>query len=140
MYFGERMQVRFAALSTISLAAAMTLVGVCAQAAEVIALKSGETAEIGNLFWVANCRSLLKGPMTVEVLEGPSDVTASVREQKIVPHAQNCAKPVVGGVLLLTAPKEIKERKQAKLILRVKYPTVDGERQKGHDIDLTLVP
>jgi hypothetical protein len=134
------MRVKFAALSTIGLAIAMTFTSIYARAAEVIALKSGETAEIGNLFWVANCRSLLNGPMTVEVLEGPPDVTASIKDQKIVPHAQNCAKPVAGGVLLLTAPKEVKERKQAKLILRVKYPTVDGERQKGHDIDLTLVP
>lgn len=134
------MQVKFVALLTIGLAAATTFTSAFAHAAETIALKSGETAEIGNLFWVANCRSLLKGPMTVEVLDGPTDVTASIREQQIVPHIQNCAKPVAGGVLLLTAPKEIKERRQVKLILRVKYPTVDGERQKGHDIDLTLVP
>ena len=118
----------------------MTFTGVSAQAADVIALKSGETAEIANLFWVAACRSLLKGPMTVEVLEGPPGVTASIREQKIVPHAANCAKPVAGGILLLTAPAEIKQRAEAKVVLRVKYPTVDGERQKGHNIDLTLVP
>jgi hypothetical protein len=134
------MQVKFVALSTIGLAAAMAFTSLPARSADVIALTSGETAEIGNLFWAVNCRSLLKGPMTVEVLEGPSGVTASIREQQIVPHIQNCAKPVAGGVLLLTAPKEIKERTQAKLILRVKYPTVDGERQKGHDIDLTLIP
>jgi|HubBroStandDraft_2_1064218.scaffolds.fasta_scaffold716286_1 hypothetical protein len=134
------MQFKSAVLSAISVAVAMVFMGVSAQAAEVFALKSGETAEIVNLWWVANCRSLLKGPMTVEILEGPPGVTASIREQKIVPHTQNCAKPVEGGVLLLTAPTEIKERTQAKLILRVKYPTADGERQKGHDIDLTLVP
>lgn len=134
------MQVKFAALSGISLAAALAFAGVSAKAAEVIALKSGETAEIGNLFWVVNCRSVLKGPMTVEILEGPSNVTASIREQKIVPHIQNCSKPVAGGILLLTAAKEIKERTQAKLILRVKYPTVDGERQRAHDIDLILLP
>jgi len=124
----------------LNVAAAIAFAGASAQAAEVIALKSGETAEIGNLFWVANCRSLLKGPMTVDILEGPSDVTASIREQKIVPHKLNCAKPVEGGVLLLTAPKEVKARIQAKLILRVKYPTVDGVRQNSRDIDLTLVP
>ena len=73
-------------------------------------------------------------------MQGPPEVTASIREQKVIPHIQNCAKQVDGGILLLTAPKEIKERKQAKVILRVKYPTVDGERQKSHDIDLTLVP
>lgn len=123
----------------LNLAAAIAFAGVSAQGAEVMALKSGETAEIGNLWWIANCRSLLKGPMTVEVLEGPSEVTASIREQDVVPHSQNCAKPVQGGVLLLTA-KEVKTRTQAKLILRVKYPTVDGERQKSRDIDLTLLP
>ena len=89
------MQAKFAALLTIGLTAAMTFTSAFAHAAETIALKSGETAEIGNLFWVANCRSLLKGPMTVEVLDGPADVTASIREQQIVPHIQNCAKPVV---------------------------------------------
>jgi hypothetical protein len=134
------MQSRFAALSAISLAVTTAFTGVPAQAAEVVALKSGETVELGNEFFAVNCRSLLKGPITVEVLEGPSDVTASIREQKIIPHIQNCAKPVEGGVLLLTAPKEIKARTQAKLILRVKYPTVDGERQKSRDIDLTLLP
>jgi hypothetical protein len=121
-------------------AAASASLGIAAQVADVIALKSGETAEIGNVFWVANCRSLLKGAMSVEILEGPPDVTASIRDQKIVPHKYNCAKPVDGGVLLLTAPKEIKTRTQAKVTLRVKYPTVDGERQNSRNIDLTLVP
>jgi hypothetical protein len=125
---------------TVNLVAAMAFADISAQAAEVIALKSGETASIANLFWVANCRSLLKGPMTVEVLEGPQEVAASIKEQKIVPHIQNCAKPVDGGVLQLIAAKDLKARVQAKLVLRVKYPTVDGERQKGHDIDLTIVP
>ena len=134
------MQFKFAALSATSVAVALAFTIVFAQATEVVAMKSGETIELGNLFFVVNCRSLLKGSMTVEVLEGPSDVTASIREQKIVPHIQNCAKPVAGGVLLLTAAKEIKERKQAKLILRVKYPVVDGERQQSRDIDLTIVP
>jgi hypothetical protein len=77
------MQSRFAALSAISLAVATAFTGVSAQAAEVVALKSGETVELGNVFFAVNCRSLLKGPITVEVLDGPSDVTASIREQKI---------------------------------------------------------
>jgi hypothetical protein len=134
------MQVKFAGLPAIGLVVAMAFTGISARAAEVVAIKAGETIELGNLFFVVNCRSLLKGPMTVEILEGPPDVTASIREQQIVPHMQNCAKPVAGGILLLTAAKEIKARTQAKLILRVKYPTVDGERQKSRDIDLTMLP
>jgi hypothetical protein len=131
---------RCVGILTVNLVAGMAFADISAQAAEVIALKSGETADIANVFWVANCRSLLKGPMTVEVLEGPPEVAASIKEQKIVPHIQNCAKPVDGGVLQITAAKDLKARVQAKLVLRVKYPTVDGERQKGHDIDLTIVP
>jgi hypothetical protein len=134
------MQVKFAALPAIGLVVAMAFTGGSARAAEVVAIKGGETIELGNLFFVVNCRSLLKGPMTVEILEGPPDVTASIKEQQIVPHIQNCAKPVAGGILLLTAAKEIPARTQAKLILRVKYPTVDGERQKSRDIDLTMLP
>lgn len=122
-------------------AATLAPLGMAAQAADAtIALKSGESAEIGNVFWVSNCRSLLKGPMTVEILEGPPDVTASIRDQKIIPHKFNCAKPVDGRVLLLTAPKEIKTRTQAKVTLRVKYPIVDGVRQNSRSIDLTLIP
>jgi hypothetical protein len=139
-FWGTAVRVKVGALAAASLAVTTAFIGVSAQAADIIALKSGETAEIENLFWVVNCRSLLTGPMTVEVLEGPPDVTASIREQKIVPHIQNCAKPVSAGVLLLTAPKEIKERSQAKVTLRVRYPTVDGERQKGRSFDLTLLP
>lgn len=133
------MRLKFA-VSVVSAAVMFSTVGVFAQAADTIALKSGETAELGNVFFVVNCRSLLKGPMTVEVLDGPPEVTASIREQQIIPHAQNCAKPVSGGVLLLTAPKEVKERTQAKVTLRIRYPTPDGERQKARNLDLTLLP
>jgi hypothetical protein len=120
-----------------------SLIGGCilALAAEMtVALKSGETVELNNLWWVASCRSLLTGPMRVEILEGPPEITASIREQNIVPHTLNCPKPVSGGVLLLTAAKDVQTKIQAKVVLRVKYPTVDGEKQKSFDLDAIVVP
>jgi hypothetical protein len=119
-----------------------SLIGGCisAQAVETVALKSGETVELNNLFWVANCRSLLTGPMRVEILQGPPEITASIREQNIVPHVLNCPKAVKGGVLLLSAAKDVKTKIQAKVVLRVKYPTVDGDRQKSFDLDAVVVP
>ena len=42
-----------------------------------IALKSGESVEVGNVFYAINCRSLLKSTPEVEILEGPPGVTAS---------------------------------------------------------------
>jgi hypothetical protein len=105
-----------------------------------VALKSGETVELNNLFWVASCRSLLTGPMRVEILQGPPEITASIRQQNIVPHALNCAKPVDGGVLLLTAAKDVQTKIQAKVVLRVKFPTVDGEKQRSFDLDAIVMP
>jgi len=113
---------------------------IAAHAAETVALKSGETVELSNLWWVANCRSLLSGPMRVEILEGPPEITASIREQNIVPHILNCPKPVKGGVLLLSAAKDVKSKIEAKVVLRVKYPTVDGDKQKSFDFDAVVVP
>jgi hypothetical protein len=113
---------------------------ISAQAAETVALKSGETVDLNNVFWIVNCRSLLTGPMRVEILEGPPEITASIREQNIIPHVQNCAKPVKGGVLLLTAAKDLQTKIQAKVVLRVKYPTVDGEKQRSFDLDAVVVP
>jgi hypothetical protein len=107
---------------------------------ESITLKSGETIELGNVFWVVNCRSLLTGPPVAEVLEGPPEVTATVRAQNVIPRKMNCANEVSGGRLLVTAPKEIKERTQGILTIRLKYPTKDGERQASRQLNVTLFP
>jgi ribosomal protein L21 len=107
---------------------------------ENLALKSGETVDLGNLFWVANCKSLLTGPITVEVMDGPPGVTASVKQQNVIPRKFNCAKEVPGGRLLITAPAEVKEKAKGTLVVRMKYPTKDGERQLSRTIEVTLFP
>ncbi|WOJ89201.1 hypothetical protein RZS28_15535 [Methylocapsa polymorpha] len=111
-----------------------------AQQTESISLKSGETVELGNLFWVVNCRSILKGPPVAEVLEGLPEISVTVREQKVIPRKLNCAKEVSGGMLILIAAKDVKARIQGKLTIRIKYPTVDGERQHSREINVTLFP
>ena len=129
----------FAAIMSLVIA---LLIGGGATGAEskAVALKSGETVEIGNVFWVVNCRSLMKGLPVVEVLEAPPGITVSVREQMVIPRALNCAKEVPGGILLLTAAKNISERRQGKLMVRIKFQTVDGERQGAREFDVTLFP
>ncbi len=127
-------------LAILSLGAALSCDLARAAEDEAIALKSGETLELGNLFWVANCKSLLNGPISVEVLDGPAGVTATVRQQKVIPRKYNCANEVPGGRLLVSAPQEIKERTRGTLIVRIKYPTKDGERQWSRTINVTLLP
>jgi hypothetical protein len=107
----------------------------------IVALKSGETADLNKLFFVRNCRSLLKGKMTVEVLDGPPGLTASIREQQIAPRkGGKCTNAVDGGVLVLAAAKDIKAKVEAKAIIRVKYPTTEGDKQKALEFKVILLP
>ncbi len=110
-----------------------------AQAQNRIALKSGDSVELGPVYWVANCRSIMIGLPEVEVLEGPSEVTLAIKEEPVLPRRQNCAAKVPGGTLVATA-KDVKEPAEAKLTYRLKYKTKDGDRQRGNIFNLSLFP
>jgi len=104
-----------------------------------IALKSGESLEISDLYFVKGCRSVLKGTPEVEILEGPPGVTASIKEAMVLPRWQNCSERVSGGKLILSA-KEIEDPSFSRLTLRITYKTKDGDRKHGEVINLQLVP
>ena len=104
-----------------------------------IALKSGENTVLRNYFWVVNCQSILIGNPTVEVLEGPDEIDVAVKPDKVLPRAQNCPKEVPGGYVIATA-KEITERKEAKLTIRLKFNTKQGERQASESYFVSLFP
>jgi hypothetical protein len=112
----------------------MALAGV-----STIALKSGESTEVGNLYYVTNCRSLLKSTPEVEIVEGPPGVTASVKEEMVLPRFQKCASPIKGGKLFLAA-KEIEDPSFSTLTLRITYRTRDGDRKLSHVFNLELIP
>jgi hypothetical protein len=61
-----------------------------------IALKSGESAELGDVYYInaIDCTSLLKATPEVEILGGPPGVTAAIKEDGIVPSGAGCTKPV----------------------------------------------
>jgi hypothetical protein len=127
-------------IALIVVAVGLACVSLPARAAETLVMKSGETVNLSAVWWIANCRSLLKGPMTVEILDGPPEITAAIHEQDVVAHTSNCANPVKGGMLTLTAAKDIKDKIHAEVVLRVKFPTQDGDRQKSFDLDAIVVP
>src|SRR5712672_2326761 len=68
-----------------------------------IALKHGESVELYSVYYTTNCRSILTGKPEVEVLEGPPEVTLTVREGMVLPRKQGCAKTVLGGTLVAMA-------------------------------------
>jgi len=134
------MHVGLKMLSAILSLGAGILTGGAAAGERPIVLKGGESIELWPLYFVVNCRSILKGPPVAEVLEGPPELTVTVREQKVIPRKVNCAKEVPGGMLILTAAKDIKARTQGRLIFRIIYQTKDGERKMSHEFDVTLLP
>lgn len=108
--------------------------------AENISLRGGETADLGGVWWIANCKSILKSTPIVEVMEGPADLSVAMKAQKVLPRTSKCAKEVDGGELTVSAAPDVKAREQGTLFLRVKYATKDGERQKSREINYTLFP
>jgi hypothetical protein len=104
-----------------------------------IAVKSGESVDLGTVYYVSNCRSIMIGLPDIEVLEGPSGVAVSIREEPVLPRRQGCAAKVAGGTLVLTA-KDVTEPAEAKLTYRVNYKTKDGPRQTSHAFIVSLFP
>jgi hypothetical protein len=104
-----------------------------------IALKSGESTELGLVYYVSNCASIMVGDPEIEVLEGPPELTLSIKPGMVLPRTQKCAKPVRGGTIIMKA-KDIDEPKQATLTYRVKYKTKDGDRQRSVVYNVSLFP
>ena len=131
-----------AILAMVELAIAGITIGASAQAqvdVRRLGVKSGENIELGPVYFVANCRSIMIGLPEIEILEGPPEVTLSIKETQVLPRRQGCAAPVAGGKLMLSA-KTVTEPREAKLIFRVKYKTKDGDRQISNSYIVSLFP
>jgi len=124
---------------TLGSIAAILLSAANAQAQQRITLKSGETAELKNFYYVVNCQSVVIGSPQVDVLEGSDEVSVNLKEHTVLPRAQNCAKPVPGGSVVVTA-KGVTERKDVKLTIRLKFNTKIGERQDSSTYLVSLFP
>ena len=103
------------------------------------AMKSGETTEVGDIYWVVNCRSLLLATPEVTILDGPPGVTASIEEAMVVPRFQQCAQPVKGGKLKLKTGT-IDDNSNTLMTLRIRYKTRDGDRDRSMSFTLALFP
>jgi hypothetical protein len=102
-------------------------------------VKSGESVDLGSVYYVGNCRSIMIGLPDVEVLEGPTNIALSIREEPVLPRRQGCAAKVAGGTLVLTA-KDVTEPTETKLVYRLKYKTKDGDRQGSNTLIVSLFP
>jgi hypothetical protein len=108
-------------------------------AAQSVALKSGESTDLGAVYWVESCQSIVKSFIGVEILEGPPGVVIALREQPVRARRQNCPNEVPGAIVTITA-KEVTEKTSATIRYRVKYDTEDGKKQSNHAVKIDLYP
>jgi hypothetical protein len=123
--------------------AALSIAGAQAQTTviQTIALKSGETQDLGPVYYVRNCRSITVGKPEVEILDGPPNLAVTIKEGEVVPRAQGCANKVPGGTLQLTAPKEIEDPSFMRLVIRVTFKTkAEGEHKASLVYNVSLIP
>ena len=126
-------------LKALLMISSVFLASTLAHAQQAIALKNGESAELGTVWYVANCRSIMLGMPEVEILEGLPGLTLSIKEAMVLPRRLNCANQVPGGILVATA-KDVSDPVQGKLIYRIKYKTKDGDRQVSNTYNVSLFP
>jgi hypothetical protein len=104
-----------------------------------IALKNGESIEIGSVYYTINCKSLLVGTPEAEVFDGPPGVTATIKEGMVLPRGGNCANRVKGGTLSISA-QDIEDPSYSALTVRVTFKTKDGIRKISQVYNLSLLP
>jgi hypothetical protein len=105
-----------------------------------IALKNGESTELGDVYWLnTNCKSLLKSTPEVEILDGPPGVTVAINPAKVVPRNYGCSNPVSGGKLVITA-KDVQDYSYTRMVLRIRYKTLEGDREHSVSINIALFP
>jgi hypothetical protein len=140
MHSGSKAALLFASLLVVALGGSAVQAQTIQFTVKEIALKSGESTEFGDVYFIGtNCKSLLKDTPAVEILDGPPGVTAVVNAAKVVPHAYGCANPIVGGKLVISA-KDVQDYSYTRMVLRITYKTLDGERQRSQDINIALFP
>jgi hypothetical protein len=108
--------------------------------AQSLALRNGDTFELGDFFHVStDCKSLVVGTPEIEILEGPPGVDVAIRDAMVTPHALNCANPVHGSKVTIFA-KNVDTYSHTTLVLRIKYKTRSGDRQSSRRYKVTLIP
>jgi hypothetical protein len=75
----------------------------------------------------------------IEILDGPPELTLSIREEMVLPRRQSCANRVPGGTVVATA-HAVQSASQTKLTYRLNYKTKDGPRQTAHVYNVSLFP
>lgn len=104
-----------------------------------ISIKSGESVDLGPVYWVEGCTSLLITVVGVDFLEGPPGITLSVRREDVLPQRPGCSNKVNGGVVVASV-KDVPVPAHGTLRYRVRYKTQNGTNQSTHSAQMSVYP
>src|SRR5262245_65458516 len=65
-----------------------------------ISLKSGESVEVRNVSFTRNCRSILKETPVIEVLEGPEELTLTIKPATVTLRSDKCSNNGAGSLVV----------------------------------------
>jgi hypothetical protein len=102
-----------------------------------IILKNDESITLRNFHVAQSCRSIVIGDPTLDVLETPEEVTVALN--KHAKRIRGCFRSLPGWTVVAMV-KGVKEKKNAKLVVRIKFKTKTGEHQLANTYNVSLYP
>jgi hypothetical protein len=103
-----------------------------------IILKNDERITLRRFQPVQGCKSIVIGDPTLDVLETPEEVTVALSKQ--TKRIRGCLFRSLPGWTVVAMAKGVKEKKNAKLVVRIKFKTKTSEQQLANTYNVSLYP
>jgi hypothetical protein len=124
-------------IAALVLALAVGLSG--AAIAQSVTVKGGQSVDVGPVYWIENCTSMLEGFSGIVLTSGPPGVVLSLRKENVIAARQQCKQPVPGATVVATTPV-VTQPVSGTLKYQVTYLTRNGKRTSDHSREITITP
>jgi hypothetical protein len=108
-----------------------------AQTRQII-LKNDESITLRSFQPAQGCRSIVVGNPALDVLETPEEVTVAL--SKHTKRIRGCWFGSLPGWTVVAKAKGVKEKKNGKLVVRIKFKTKTGAHQLANTYNVSLYP
>ena len=103
-----------------------------------IILKNKESITLRSFHIAKGCQSLAVGDPTLDILQKPEEVTVAL--SKHTQRIKGCFFRSLPSWNVVARAKDVKEKKNAKLVVRIKFKTKTGVHQVANTYNVSLYP
>lgn len=105
-----------------------------------ITLKRGGTAELGSVYWMRSCLSILDDFESIALTSGPPGLSLSLRKQDVKPVQSDCSSLIPGAIVVIAASQDA-PLGAVTVTFKVNYRTKTGRKeQSNHSRNLSITP